>query len=473
MIDNNSVIHKDAIISETAEIGPYAVIGPNVEIRKNVKIHSHVNISGHTVVDDGTIIFPFASIGNAPQDLKYKGEKTKLEIGKNNKIREYVTINPGTENGGGLTKIGNNCLFMISSHIAHDCVVGNNVIIANNVPLGGHVIIEDNVVIGGNSAVQQFTRIGKLAMIGGMTGVLHDVIPYGLSIGNRNYLQGLNLIGLRRANFNNRDILGLNEAYKEIFTTKNLTDNINKLNGTFKENPLVKDVIEFIIKDKKDLFVHHFQKNKMIGLIFGETNFPIEILKKIKIRKLKHLIIDLSKSNKFKNEMNSHNVSIGQFGKIIKILKVNKCNKVLFAGKVDKPNFSKLKLDLKGIYYISRIIKKSKKGDAAILKEIINILKKEKIRTINSLTFNPELTLKKGIYSKVKPDKEDKKDIKKAISTLSKLGKYTFSQGTVVRNNKVVAIEGKGGTEKMLKKCRNKKFKNKGVLVKFPKKNKI
>ena len=208
----------------------------------------------------------------------------------------------------------------------------------------------------------------------------------------------------------------------------------------------------------------------MIGLIFGETNFPIEILKKIKIRKLKHLIIDLSKSNKFKNEMNSHNVSIGQFGKIIKILKVNKCNKVLFAGKVDKPNFSKLKLDLKGIYYISRIIKKSKKGDAAILKEIINILKKEKIRTINSLTFNPELTLKKGIYSKVKPDKEDKKDIKKAISTLSKLGKYTFSQGTVVRNNKVVAIEGKGGTEKMLKKSKSKKFRNNGVLVKFPKK---
>ena len=149
---------------------------------------------------------------------------------------------------------------MISSHIAHDCVVGNNVIIANNVPLGGHVIIEDNVVIGGNSAVQQFTRIGKLAMIGGMTGVLHDVIPYGLSIGNRNYLQGLNLIGLRRANFNNRDILGLNEAYKEIFTTKNLTDNINKLNGTFKENPLVKDVIEFIIKDKKRSICTPFSK---------------------------------------------------------------------------------------------------------------------------------------------------------------------------------------------------------------------
>ena len=251
MIDKNSVIHKDAIISTSAQIGPYVVIGPNVEIGNNVQVHSHVNISGNTKIGEGTIIFPFASLGNDPQDLKYKGESTKLEIGKNNKIREYVTINPGTETGGGLTKIGDNCLFMISSHIAHDCNVGNNVIIANNVPLGGHVSIEDNVVIGGNSAVQQFTRIGKLAMIGGMTGVLHDVIPYGLSIGNRNYLQGLNLIGLRRANFENRDILGLTEAYKEIFATKNLTDNLDKLNGEFKKNPLVKDVIDFITKDKK------------------------------------------------------------------------------------------------------------------------------------------------------------------------------------------------------------------------------
>jgi len=260
MIDQNSVIHKDARISKTAEIGPYTVIGPKVEIGNDVKIHSHVNISGNTKIGNGTIIFPFASIGNAPQDLKFKGENTKLEIGKNNKIREYVTIHPGTEGGGGLTKIGDNCLFMISSHVAHDCKVGNNVIIANNVPLGGHVIVEDNVVIGGNSAVQQFTRIGKLAMIGGMTGVLHDVIPYGLSIGNRNYLQGLNLIGLRRSNFENKDILGLTEAYKEIFATKNLTDNLNKLNGAFKENPLVKDVIQFITKDKKRSICTPFSK---------------------------------------------------------------------------------------------------------------------------------------------------------------------------------------------------------------------
>ena len=159
----------------------------------------------------------------------------------------------------------------------------------------------------------------------------------------------------------------------------------------------------------------------MIGLIFGETDFPIEILKKIKKRKLKYLIIDLSKSKKFKKDKNSRNVYIGQFGKIISILKQNKCKKVLFAGKVAKPSFSKLKLDLKGIYYIPRIIKKSKLGDAAILKEIINILKQERIRTINSLIFNPELALKKGNYTRIKANKNDKIDIKKAIKTLHKL----------------------------------------------------
>ena len=219
MIDKTAIIDQNAKVHSSVKIGPYTVIGPNVEIDQDVTIHSHVNISGNTKIGKGNVFYPFASIGNDPQDLKYNSEKTFLEIGVNNKFREYVTVNPGTVGGGGLTKIGNNCLFMISSHVAHDCNVGNNVIIANNVPLGGHVTIENNVVIGGNSAVQQFTRIGEMAMIGGMTGVLHDVIPYGLSVGNRNYLQGLNLIGLRRANFENKDILGLSEAYNCLLYT--------------------------------------------------------------------------------------------------------------------------------------------------------------------------------------------------------------------------------------------------------------
>jgi len=208
----------------------------------------------------------------------------------------------------------------------------------------------------------------------------------------------------------------------------------------------------------------------MIGLIFGDTDFPREILKSIKKRKIRYLIIDLSKSKKFKLDNKSYSVSIGQFGRIIDILKENNCKKVLFAGKVNKPNFSKLKLDFKGIYYIPRIIKASKLGDAAILKEIIEILSQNKIKTINSLLFNPELSLKKGNYSKIKPNKQDQSDIKKAIKTLNNLRQYNFSQGVVVRNKKVVSIEGKGGTKKMLEKSRSKKFRNHGVLVKFPKK---
>ena len=251
MIHNSSVIDKKAKISDKVKIGPFCYVGPNVELAEEVELISNVHIEGNTSIGNGTRIFPFASIGTQPQDLKYKGENNSLEIGDYNVIREYVTINPGTSGGGSKTIIGNNCLFMISSHVAHDCVIGNNVVIANNVPLGGHAIIEDNVIIGGNSAVQQFTRIGKMAMIGGMTGVLHDVIPFGLSTGNRNSLQGLNLIGLRRAKFENKDILGLSEAYKEIFATKNISENISKLNGSFKENPLVKNVIDFITKDKK------------------------------------------------------------------------------------------------------------------------------------------------------------------------------------------------------------------------------
>ena len=208
----------------------------------------------------------------------------------------------------------------------------------------------------------------------------------------------------------------------------------------------------------------------MIGLIFGDTDFPKEILKTIKKKKIKYLIVDLSKSKKFKKDKKSYSVSIGQFGKIISILKENKCKKVLFAGRVNKPNFSKLRLDLKGIYYMPRIIKASKLGDAAILKEIIKILAQNKIKTDNSLTFNPELSLKKGNFSKITPSKQDQLDIKKAIKTLSNLRQYNFSQGVVIRNKKLVSIEGKGGTKKMLEKSKSKKFRNHGVLVKFPKK---
>ena len=260
MIHKSAIIDSAAKIEENVKIGPYTVIGPNVEIGKGTVIQSHVNITGQTKIGKNNIIYPFASIGNDPQDLKFQGEETRLEIGDNNKIREYVTINPGTKGGGGLTKVNNNCLFMVSAHIAHDCFVGNNVILANNVPLGGHAHIGDNAIIGGNSAVQQFTRVGKSAMIGGMCGVVRDIIPYGIAHGNRSVLQGLNLIGLRRKNIPNKEIMILSDAYKEIFKNENLTENLNNLSKDFRSNELVAEVIKFIEQDKKRPICTPFSK---------------------------------------------------------------------------------------------------------------------------------------------------------------------------------------------------------------------
>jgi len=251
MIHKTAIIDSNAKISSNVEIGPYTVIGPHVEIDDDVVIQSHVNITGHTIIGKNNRIYPMASIGNDPQDLKYKSEKTTLMIGSNNTIREHVTINTGTIQGGGITKVGNNNLIMIGAHIAHDCIIGNNIVMANNSAAAGHAVIEDFVIIGAKCGIQQFTRIGKMAMIGGMTGVSRDVIPYGLSTGNRNFLDGINVIGLRRDKVQNKEIIGLTEAYKEIFKSKNLSENLSKLNGKFKDNILVKEVLEFINKDKK------------------------------------------------------------------------------------------------------------------------------------------------------------------------------------------------------------------------------
>jgi UDP-N-acetylglucosamine acyltransferase len=251
MIHKTAIIDSNAKISSNVKIGPFTIIGPHVEIDDDVIIQSHVNITGHTIIGKNNKIFPMTSIGSDPQDLKYKGEKTTLFIGANNTIREHVTINTGTIQGGGITKVGNNNLIMIGAHIAHDCIIGNNIVMANNSAAAGHAEIEDFVIIGAKCGIQQFTRIGKMAMIGGMTGVSRDVIPYGLSTGNRNSLDGINVIGLRRDKVQNKEIIALTEAYKEIFKSKNLSENLSKLNGKFKDNILVKEVIEFINKDKK------------------------------------------------------------------------------------------------------------------------------------------------------------------------------------------------------------------------------
>lgn len=218
-----SRIHPSAVIEDGARvgadvaIGPFCVIGRDVVIGDGVELKSHVVVAGHTEIGERTVVFPFTALGHQPQDLKFKGEPSRLVIGKHNVIRENVTMNPGTEGGGLYTRVGNDCLFMASSHVAHDCIVGNHVILANNATLAGHVSVGDGVIIGGLSAVHQFVRIGDFAFIGGMTGVGKDLIPYGMAMGERSELSGLNLVGLRRRNVSREDIKQIRDLYDQLF----------------------------------------------------------------------------------------------------------------------------------------------------------------------------------------------------------------------------------------------------------------
>ena len=251
MIHRTAIIDKKSKISENVEIGPYCVIGPDVEIDSNSKLHSHVSIRGNTKIGKKNEIFPFVSIGTPPQDLKYKGEENSIIVGDNNKLREYVNINPGTSQGGTITKLGSNNLLMVYCHVAHDCTLGDNIVLANNVQVGGHVTIEDYAIVGGSCAIHQFSRIGHLSMVGGMTGVLSDVIPFGLSLGNRNNLVGMNIIGLRRAKISNDDIKLLQNFYNTVFSNQNFRSNIDTLEKNLKENKHIKKIINFINSDKK------------------------------------------------------------------------------------------------------------------------------------------------------------------------------------------------------------------------------
>lgn len=246
-IHPTAIIESSVKLGNNVEVGAYTVITGNTKIGEGTKIIAQAHITGNTKIGKNNTIYPFASIGTAPQDLKFKGEEVFLEIGDNNTIREHVTINPGTVTGASKTIIGNNCLFMVGAHIAHDCVVGNNVILANNATLAGHVQVGDNAIIGGLSAVHQFVRIGANAMVGGMSGIESDVIPYGNAFGERASLNGLNLIGLKRKNFDREKIHSLRNAFKDIFEADgNMSEKISKVKDEYKNNNEVLEIISFI-----------------------------------------------------------------------------------------------------------------------------------------------------------------------------------------------------------------------------------
>jgi UDP-N-acetylglucosamine acyltransferase len=246
-IHSTAVVSAGAVVGEGVTIGPYCVVGADVQLGEGVVLHSHVVVTGRTTIGPRTRVFPFASLGHAPQDLKYKGEPSRLEIGADTVIRENVTMNTGTEGGGMLTRVGNRCLIMVGAHVAHDCMVGDNVILVNAATLGGHVHVADNAILGGLSAVHQWVRIGEGAFVGGMSGVENDVIPYGTVIGNRAHLGGLNLVGLRRAGHPREDVHALRNAYKALFSGDDpLKARVDRVAAEFGGSPLVDRMVAFI-----------------------------------------------------------------------------------------------------------------------------------------------------------------------------------------------------------------------------------
>ncbi len=247
-IHATAIIHPSAKLGEGVSVGPYSVVGEHVILEKNVTLHSHVVVEGRTSIGEGTVVFPFASLGHAPQDLKYKGEPSTLVIGKRNTIREHVTMNPGTEGDKMTTWVGDDCLFMTGAHVAHDCVVGNRVILANNATLAGHVQVGDFAILGGLSAVHQFVRIGSHAIIGGLSGVEHDVIPYGSVMGERGWLAGLNIVGMRRSGLDREAIHSIRAAFRDMFEdgTGTLAERTEKTAGTYASSDPVQEIIAFI-----------------------------------------------------------------------------------------------------------------------------------------------------------------------------------------------------------------------------------
>jgi len=245
-----AIVAPGAILAEDVIVGPYCIVGENVTLAAGVTLRSHAVIDGRTIIGEGTRVFPFASIGLEPQDLKYRGEESELVIGRNNTIREYVTVNPGTAGGGMVTRVGDNCLFMVGAHVAHDCQIANHVIMANNATLAGHVVVEEYAVLGGLCAIHQYVRIGKHAMIGGMSGVERDVIPYGQVMGERARLYGLNIIGMQRRGFSREDIQGLRNAYQFLFSSDGtLSDRVTEAAERFTGIGPVDDIIDFIRAD--------------------------------------------------------------------------------------------------------------------------------------------------------------------------------------------------------------------------------
>jgi acyl-ACP--UDP-N-acetylglucosamine O-acyltransferase len=470
-IHTTAVIEDGAVLGAEVEVGPYSVIGQNVTIGDGVRIKSHVVIDGHTTLGGLSVVHPFAAIGQPPQDLKYDGEDTKLKIGEKTVVREHVTLHPGTAVGRGETVIGDNCMFMAGSHVAHDSIIGDHVIFANHAAIGGHVVIGDFVFLGGLSAVHQFSRIGAYAFVGGMAALENDLIPYGSCKSNRAYLSGLNIIGMKRRNMTREAIHNL-RCYGAVFR-------LRRDHGHCEFHPRLLVSFDLSAAAKPISIVTDPLSDSIgkVGIIAGGGDLPLRLARACQSIGRPYLVLGIEGwAGEDIVEYEHVWITLGGIGRTYRALENAACKSVVIAGYVKRPDFSKLKLDMTGTKLLPKVIKAARKGDDALLTVLVEAMESQGFNVVGAEEIFADLLASDGLLGLHQPTSQNSSDIVKAQEVIDALGPYDIGQAAIVCNEHVLTIEAAEGTDDMLRRCldlpkeiRGTPEERAGVLVKVPK----
>ena len=496
-IDPTARVEDGAVIDDDASIGPYCMVGQHVRIGAGCRLIGHVHVTGRTTVGANTTIYPFASLGTAPQSLAHRGELTRLEIGEGCTIREGVTMSAGTVGGGGITRVGDGGYFMNNAHIGHDCIVGKDVIFATSATLGGHCEIGDNVFIGGLSAVHQHTRVGHQVMIAGVSGVRADIIPFAVAIGQIACLDGLNIIGMRRRRFTRERLKKIRSFYQVLFHGSGIfADRLQALKDQAADDPAIAEILAFIEQGKhralcfpRNSFVQESRGMQLIdsglgnspskiGVIAGGGVLPFAVADAILASGRKPHIFAIKGSCDAEHlKRFSHDwISLGQFGRIRRLLRAEGCRDLIFVGSLVRPALSEIRFDLRTLFVAPKIYASFRGGDDHLLTGVAGIFEESGYRVVGVKDIVPNLVMPSGNLTRSGPDNATVADIDKGLSLLRALGPFDVGQAVVVIDRNVVAVEDIEGTDGLLARVAQLREKGRlrskpglGVLVKAPK----
>ena len=473
-IHSSAVIEDGCVLGSDVVIGPFCHVGPEVILGDGVELLSHVSVQGITKIGSNTRIFPFASVGNEPQDLKFAGERVTLEVGDNCTIREGVTLNPGTAGGGNTTTIGNNCAFLANSHVAHDCRIGNGVICSNNVMIAGHCDIGDHVIFGGGSAIHQFSRVGHNAFIGGLAGVEGDLIPFGMAMGNRANLAGLNLIGMKRAGISRESIHLVRAAFKELFSGDKTVQDTAKALRESATDPQLIDLLDFIMASADralctcqcleglptsasgvtglDSMQTQANLTDPLAIIAGNGRLPLQIAERLAAQSRPVFIIGIRGEADSAIETHPHEwCGWEQVGHIFKTLKQRGISDVVLAGGViGRPELKLHKMDWGAIRTLPGLLAALLGGDNQILTGVIAAIEKRGFTVCNVAELLPEMTVQPGANTSTKAKSKQLKQIAEGHAVTKSMGQHDIGQACVVVGSRAIALEGVEGTDAML-----------------------